>query len=72
MGLELADLFQAYGADYRKKYVDKLLPSHRLAMWAIESCRTERLGGQVFGCEMSEIPIQLSLLSQLPLSQMSA
>ena len=50
MGLELADLFQAYGADYRKKYVDKLLPSHRLAMWAIEHCRTERLGGQVYGC----------------------
>jgi len=51
MGLELADLFREYGADYRKKYVDKLLPSHRQAMWAIESCRTERLGGQVFGCE---------------------
>jgi Transposase zinc-binding domain/Putative transposase len=50
MGLELADLFRAYGADYRKKYADKLLPSHRQAMWAIESCRTERLGGQVFGC----------------------
>lgn len=50
MGLELADLFQAYGADYRKKYADKLLPSHRQAMWAIEHCRTERLGGQVFGC----------------------
>lgn len=51
MGLELADLFRAYGADYRKKYADKLLPSHRQAMWAIEHCRTERLGGQVFGCK---------------------
>ena len=51
MGLELADLFREYGADYQKKYADKLLPSHRQAMWAIESCRTERLGGQVFGCE---------------------
>jgi hypothetical protein len=50
MGLELAELFQAYGADYRKKYADKLLPSHRQAMWAIEHCRTEHLGGQVFGC----------------------
>ena len=50
MGLELADLFRAYGAVYRKKYADKLLPSHRQAMWAIESCRTERLGGQVYGC----------------------
>jgi hypothetical protein len=50
MGLELADLFRAYGAAYRKKYADKLLPSHRQAMWAIEYCRTERLGGQVYGC----------------------
>jgi hypothetical protein len=50
MGLELADLLREYGATYRKKYADKLLPSHRLAMWAIEHCRTERLGGQVYGC----------------------
>jgi len=50
MGLELAELFRAYGAHYRKKYADKLLPSHRQAMWAIEHCRTERLGGQVYGC----------------------
>jgi hypothetical protein len=51
MGLELADLFREYGAAYRKKYADKLLPSHRQAIWAIESCRTERLGGQVFSCK---------------------
>jgi len=50
MGLELADLFREYGADYRKKYADKLLPSHRQTMWAIEHCRTQRLGGQVYGC----------------------
>lgn len=50
MGLELADLFREYGAAYRKKYADKLLRSHRQAMWAIEHCRTERLGGQVYGC----------------------
>ena len=50
MALELADLFREYGADYRKKYADKLLPSHRQAMWAIEHCRTQRLGGQVYGC----------------------
>jgi len=50
MGVELAELFREYGAAYRKKYADKLLPSHRQAMWAIEHCRTERLGGQVYGC----------------------
>jgi hypothetical protein len=50
MGLELADLFREYGAAYRNKYADKLLPSHRQAMAAIEHCRTEHLGGQVYGC----------------------
>ena len=50
MALELAVLFREYGADYRKKYADKLLPSHRQAMWAIEHCRTQSLGGQVYGC----------------------
>jgi len=50
MALELADLFREYGAAYRNKYADKILPSHRQAMWAIEHCRTERLGGQVFAC----------------------
>jgi hypothetical protein len=50
MALELADIFRAFGAAYRQKYADKLLPSHRRAMWAIEHCRTETLGGQVYGC----------------------
>lgn len=50
MALELAEIFRAYGAAYRQKYADKLLPSQRQAMRAIEQCRTEALGGQVFGC----------------------
>jgi hypothetical protein len=50
MALELADIFREYGAAYRQKYADNLLPSHRQAMWAIERCRTEALGGQVYGC----------------------
>jgi len=50
MALELADIFREYGAAYRQKYAGKLLPSHRHAMWAIEHCRTEALGGQVYGC----------------------
>lgn len=48
--LELADIFRQYGADYRQKYADRLLPSHRQAMLAIERCRTEVLGGQVYAC----------------------
>jgi len=50
MALELADIFREYGAAYRQKYADKLLPSHRQVMWAIEHCRTAALGGQLYGC----------------------
>lgn len=50
MALELAEIFRRYGPAYRQKYANKLLPSHRQAMRAIECCRTEALGGQVYHC----------------------
>jgi hypothetical protein len=50
MGLELADIVRQYGPAYRQKYGDQLLPSHRRALRAIEQCRTEALGGQVYTC----------------------
>jgi hypothetical protein len=50
MGLELADIFRAYGPAYRARYTDRLLPSHRRVMRAVENCRTEALGGQVYAC----------------------
>jgi hypothetical protein len=50
VGLELADIFHQYGSAYRQKYADQILPSHRQAMHAIEQCRTEELGGQVYVC----------------------
>ena len=50
MGLELADIFRQYAPAYRQKYAARLLPSHRRAMRAIENCRTEALGGQLFVC----------------------
>ena len=50
MGLELADIFRQYGPAYRQKYLAHLLPSHCQAMRAIERCRTQALGGQVFTC----------------------
>ena len=50
MGLELADIFLKFGVQYRRKHAENLLPSHRKAMKAIEQCRTQRLGGQVFAC----------------------
>jgi hypothetical protein len=54
VALELADLFRQYGLAYRQKYAAKLLPSHRQAMRAIEHCRTEALGGQVYRCPACE------------------
>jgi len=48
VALELADIFRRYGAAYRQKHAQQLLPSHRTAMRAIEHCRTEVLGGQVY------------------------
>ena len=50
MALELADLFRQYGPAYCQKHANKLLPSHRQAMRAIERCRTEALGGQLYAC----------------------
>jgi hypothetical protein len=50
VGLELADIFRQYGPAYRQKYAARLLPSHYQAMRAIERCRTQALGGQVFAC----------------------
>jgi hypothetical protein len=35
MALELAEIFRAYGAAYRQKYAERLLPSHHQAMRAI-------------------------------------
>jgi Putative transposase/Transposase zinc-binding domain len=50
VGLELADIFCQYGPAYRQKFADQLPFSHRQAMRAIEQCRTEALGGQVYAC----------------------
>jgi hypothetical protein len=50
VGLELADIFRQYGPAFRQKYPARLLPSHYQAMRAIERCRTDALGGQVFAC----------------------
>ena len=50
MALELADIFRQYGPAYRQKYAERLLPSHRQVMRAIEQCRTPALGGQAYSC----------------------
>ena len=48
--ITLGDIFRHYGLAYRAQYGDRMLPSHRAAMAAIEGCRTEALGGHVSTC----------------------
>ena len=46
----LGEIFRRYGPAYREQFGDRMLPSHLAAMAAIEACRTEVLGGQVYSC----------------------
>jgi hypothetical protein len=46
----LADLFRLHGPAYRARFQNRIPPSHRRVMEAIENCRTEALGGQVYHC----------------------
>jgi hypothetical protein len=48
--ITLGDIFRQYGASYRAQYGERLLPSHRAAMAAIEGCRTEAIGGHIYTC----------------------
>ena len=48
--LELADIFREYGPAYLQKYGERMLPSHKEAMWAIEHCRTSLMGGECYWC----------------------
>jgi hypothetical protein len=47
---EVADVFRRYGPDYRARFGEDLLPSHRRAMDDIIHCRTEALGGHLLQC----------------------
>jgi predicted RNA-binding Zn-ribbon protein involved in translation (DUF1610 family) len=49
--VEMADIFRRYGPQYRAKYGDRMLPSHRKAMRVIERCRTAALGGHLYVCD---------------------
>ena len=46
----LGDIFRQYGPQYRERYADRLSASQRQALHAIETCRTEALGGHVYQC----------------------
>jgi Putative transposase/Transposase zinc-binding domain len=48
---EVADVLRRYGPDYRERFGESLLPSHRRAMEDLVHCRTEALGGHLLQCD---------------------
>ena len=48
---ELADIFIRYGAEYLERFGDKMLPSHKRALYNITMCRTQALGGHLMVCD---------------------
>jgi Transposase zinc-binding domain len=48
--ITINDIFRLYGPAYRAQYGDRMLPSHRAAMTALEAWRTEAFGGHVYPC----------------------
>ena len=46
----MADVFRLHGPAYRARFQDRIPPAHLRVMEAIENCRTEALGGQVYHC----------------------
>ena len=48
-GVELADIFRAYGESYRRNH--PLPVSHLKVMQAVERCRTAALGGHLEQCD---------------------
>jgi Putative transposase/Transposase zinc-binding domain len=49
--LEVADVFRLHGDAYLQKFGRAMPPSHRRALHDIRHCRTEVLGGHVYGCD---------------------
>src|SRR5262245_15960869 len=49
--VEIADIFRLHGPEYRAQFRDRMPPSQLRTMDAIEHCRTEALGGQLYFCD---------------------
>jgi len=46
----MAEIVHQYGAAYREKFSDRLLPSHRRTLRDMAQCRTAAFGGHVYYC----------------------
>lgn len=51
LGLEVADIFRAYGPAWRRAQTGHLSLGQLKVMSAIEQCRTSMLGGHVLRCD---------------------
>lgn len=49
--VELADIVKAHGDDYLRRHGERMLHSHKRALFAIEHCRTVVMGGHIAECE---------------------
>jgi hypothetical protein len=52
--VELADIVRSHGGEYLAKFGDRMPASHRRAIEAIVSCRTEAMGGHLECCDDSD------------------
>lgn len=52
--VDIAKTFGHYWPEYQRLHGNKVLPSHRAAVQAIISCRTGRLGGELYQCDCGE------------------
>jgi hypothetical protein len=53
--ITLGEIFRRYGPGYRVRFGRTLSESQHQALQAIEACRTEALGGQVYTCASWQI-----------------
>jgi len=49
--VELAEIFRRYGPDYIDRFGSRMPPSHHRAIHDIIGCRTDEMGGHLYGCE---------------------
>ena len=69
--ITLGEIVRQYGAAYRAQYGEQLLPSQEAALRAIGQCRTEVLGGHLYGCPAcGATRYSVPLLPQPPLSDL--
>ncbi|MGH8700641.1 MAG: IS91 family transposase [Burkholderiales bacterium] len=61
---DIADILRAHGDAFRRSH--PLSAEQRRAMWAIEHCRTQTLGGHLYQCQTcaTEVPLYNSCLSR--------